>query len=399
MMKVLQINSFFSVGGPPRIVKGIYDTLLEQGHDCVLAAGRETPIDGMKIIKIGTSINKYWHLFMSRVFDAQGFSSNHATKKLINKIEKYQPDIIHLHNLHGYYINIEILFNYLKESNIPVVWTLHDCWAFTGHCAHFDYIGCDKWRTGCFNCPQKKEYPVSNVFDNSKNNYQRKKQAFSGLNNMTIVTPSKWLAKKVEESFLNQYPVKVIHNGIDLNEFKPTESDFRKKYNLEDKKIVLGVAQNWGTKKGFYDFYKLSDTLDSNYKIILVGLDSRQKEAIPNKIIGFGRTNSIQELSEIYTAADVFVNPTLEDTFPTVNLESLACGTPVITYNIGGSPESIDKTCGIKVDQGDINGLAIAIHNLCNNKILSEEACLTRAKEFDKKDRYKEYVNLYEKLI
>lgn len=398
-MRVLQINSFFSVGGPPRIVKGIYDTLIEHGHDCVVAAGREKPIEGMKIIKIGTPLNKYWHLFMSRVFDAQGLSSKLATRRLLKEIDEYNPDIIHLHNLHGYYLNIGILFDYLKKVNKPVVWTLHDCWPFTGHCSYFDYADCSKWKVQCDNCPQKKEYPTCNIFDNSKRNYIAKKKIFTEIDNLTFVTPSKWLASKLSESFLSKYPVKVIYNGIDLNVFKPTEGNFREKYNLQNKKIVLGVAQVWEKRKGLTAFYDLARVLDSSYKIVLVGLSEGQISSLPDDIMGLSKTNNIQELLELYTTADVFVNPTLEDNFPTVNLESLSCGTPVITYDTGGSPEAIDDTSGIVIRKGDINALKEAIDSICNSKAIKSEDCLLQAKKFSKDERYIEYIKLYEELL
>lgn len=397
-MRVLQINSFFSVGGPPRIVKGIYDTVIEQGHECVLAASREKPIEGMEIIKIGTPINNYWHLFKSRIFDAQGFSSTHATKILIKKIEEYKPDVIHLHNLHGYYLNIEILFDYLKQTNYPVIWTLHDCWAFTGHCAHFDYIGCNKWHSGCYRCSQKKEYPRCDAVDGSKRNYSRKKTAFLGIKNLTIVTPSKWLAGLIEKSFLRGYPVKVIHNGIDLEVFKPTKGNFRNDHKIQDKFIVLGVAQNWDGRKGLNTFIELSKILESNYQIVLVGLSSKHIEKLPKLIIGIGKTNSTKELIEIYSDADVFVNPTLEDNFPTVNLESLACGTPVITYNTGGSVESIDETCGSIVEKGNLEEMYNAIKEMEKRKIPPVD-CIKRAEKYRMDERYQEYLEIYKNIL
>ena len=393
-MKVLQINSFFSVGGPPRIVQGIYETLEANGHECVVAAGREKPYPGMKTIQIGSPINKYWHLLMSRNFDAQGLSSGLATKRLIKHIEAYDPDVIHLHNLHGYYLNIEILFNYLKSANKSVVWTLHDCWPFTGHCAHFDYIGCEKWITGCHDCEEKKKYPTCNGIDGSKRNYQKKKDAFTGLPTLTIVTPSKWLGELVKESFLRAYPVVVINNGIDLDVFKPTESNFKQRYNIAGKKMVLGVAQVWGQRKGLRYFHALAKELGEDYQIVLVGLTNQEKNNLPSNIIGLQKTNNIQELIEIYTAADVFVNPTLEDNFPTTNLEALACGTPVITFDTGGSPECIDDSCGLVIEKHNIDALARAIISLSNNKLSSTD-CVARAETFKKGTKYQEYLNLY----
>lgn len=394
-MKVLQINSFFSVGGPPRIVQGIYGTLEANGHECVVAAGREKPYPGMKTIQIGSPINKYWHLMMSRVFDAQGLSSDLATKRFIKQIEAYDPDIIHLHNLHGYYLNIEILFSYLKAANKPVVWTLHDCWPFTGHCAHFDYIGCEKWKTGCYGCEEKKRYPVCNGIDGSKRNYQRKKDAFTSVKNLTIVTPSKWLGELVKESFLSNYPVVVINNGIDLNVFKPTESNFKQRYNIGGKKMVLGVAQVWGQRKGLKYFHALSRELGGDYQIVLVGLNNQENANLPSNIIGLPRTTNVQELIEIYTAANVFVNPTVEDNFPTTNLEALACGTPVVTFNTGGSIEAIDETCGVSVEKGDIKGLANRLKDISQWIQIPSSTCLKRSAMFEKTIKYNEYLRLY----
>ena len=346
-MKILQINSVCGVGSTGRIATDLYKVSEEQGHQCKIAYGRGTAPQGIDSIKIGSNLDNYMHVLKTRIFDKHGFGSVNATKKFIEEVKEYDPDVIHLHNIHGYYINIEILFNYLKEANKPVIWTLHDCWAFTGHCAYFDYVGCSKWKNGCNKCPQKEGYPTSKVFDNSKLNYEKKRELFTSVKNMTIVTPSKWLANLVKESFLGKYPVEVINNGIDLDIFKPTKSYFREQYGLEDKFIVLGVASVWEERKGLKYFVELSKELSDDYKIVVVGVTEKQKKELPNNILAITRTNNVKELAEIYTVADVFVNPTLEDNFPTTNLEALACGTPVISFNTGGSVESIDnKTTG-----------------------------------------------------
>jgi len=397
-MRIIQINSFFNSGGPPRIVQGIYNTLEEQGHSCVLAACRERPIAGMNIIKIGSPLNKYVHCIMTRLFDSEGLSSVHATKELIKKIKAYKPDVIQLHNLHGYYINYEILFKFIKETNVSVVWTLHDCWAFTGHCAYFDYIACEKWKSGCYNCPQKKNYPKSVLLDCSKRNYQKKMESFCNVKNMSIVTPSHWLADLTKKSFLREYPIEVIHNGIDLNVFKPSQGSFREKHNLKEKFIVLGVAQVWDERKGLDYFIKISKTLNNDFKVVLVGLSDKEKSKLPSNIIGINRTNNVRELVEIYTEADVFVNPTLEDNFPTTNLEALACGTPVITFHTGGSIESVNHNCGIVVEKGDLQGLENAILKISKQNI-SRITCISQAKNYEKKSRYDQYIRLYQQII
>lgn len=398
-MKVLQINSVCGIGSTGRIVLDIHQILNERGYNSYIAYGRRKSKDCKNTIRIGNNLDIYKHVALTRIFDRHGFGSKNATIKFIEKVEELNPDIIHLHNIHGYYINIEILFNYLKKANKPVVWTLHDCWAFTGHCAHFDYVGCEKWKIGCESCPQKNKYPKSIIIDNSKFNYLRKKELFTGIENMTIVTPSKWLSNLVKKSFLKEYEVKVIHNGIDLNIFTPKNKNiFRKKYNLENKFVILGVASIWEERKGLKYFFELSKLIDKNDVIVLVGLNNNQLKKLPSNIIGINRTNSIKELAEIYSAADVFVNPTLEDNFPTVNLEALACGTPVITFDTGGSPESIDDKTGIVVEKGNIDKLIEAINQIKKKKI-DPSSCIKRAKIFDKEHRFNEYIELYKSVV
>lgn len=400
-MKILQINSVCGVGSTGRIATDLYKVLKEQGHQCKIAYGRGTAPEGIDSIKIGSSLDNYFHVFKTRIFDKHGFGSVNATKKFIEEVNEYDPDIIHLHNIHGYYINIEILFNYLKEANKHVIWTLHDCWAFTGHCSHFDYIGCDKWKNGCDKCPQKEEYPTSKVFDNSKLNYEKKKELFTSVKNMTIVTPSKWLAGLVKESFLGKFPVEVINNGIDLEIFKPTESDFREKYDLQDKFIVLGVASVWTERKGLKDFVELSKELSDDYKIVIVGVNEKQKKELPQNIIGINRTNNLKELAEIYTASDVFVNTTLEEVMGLVNVEAMACGTLVITFDSGGSSECVEGVEFSVVNKQDLNQLIDKIRQIRDmNK--EELSILYRNKAIDKYDKnvkFKEYIDIYNSLL
>ncbi|AZR73927.1 glycosyl transferase [Anoxybacter fermentans] len=396
-MKVLQINSVCGIGSTGRIATDIHNILIENGHESYIAYGRDEARGCDTSIRIGSKFDNYMHVVKTRLFDKHGFGSRKATAEFLNKVEKLNPDIIHLHNIHGYYINIELLFKYLKKANKPVVWTLHDCWAFTGHCAYFDYVGCDKWKTICYSCPQKKGYPSSILLDNSKNNYNKKKEIFTGVKNMTIVTPSNWLAGLVKQSFLEEYPVKVINNGIDLEVFKPTASNFRKKYNLENKFIILGVASVWEHRKGYKYFIELSKKIKKDEVIVMVGLTEKQKNKLPNNIIGITRTNNVRELVEIYSAADVFINPTLEDNFPTTNLEALACGTPVITFNTGGSKESVDENCGFVVQKGNIDELIYTIRKIKGqSKSSYSRQCVEKAKAlYNKKDNFKKYLELY----
>lgn len=339
-----------------------------------------------------------YHLIFAELCGLDGCFSYSKTKSFLKKVSEYSPDLIHLHNIHGSYINIPLLFNFIKEHNISVVWTLHDCWSFTGHCPHFDMAGCDKWKSGCGNCPQYHEYPKS-LFDNSKYMFKLKKKWFGGVENMTIVTPSQWLAGLVGQSFLQGYPIKVINNGIDLEVFKPSPSDFRQKYGIGDKHIVLGVAFDWGKRKGLDVFAELAKRLDgAKYQIVLVGTSDKIDKQLPDGIISIHRTHDQNELAEIYTAADVFVNPTYEDNYPTVNLEAQACGTPGVTFNSGGSPECYDSTCGSVVAKDDIGAMECEIIRICETKPYSAEACMRHAKLFDKNDRFQEYIDLYEVL-
>ena len=398
-MKILQINSVCGIGSTGRIATDIHNILIEQGNQSYIAYGRDLPKNCDNAIRIGTKIDNYAHVAKTRLLDKHGFGSKKATKEFIEKVKELDPDIIHLHNIHGYYINIEVLFNYLKEANKPVIWTLHDCWAFTGHCSHFDYIGCEKWKTGCFDCPQKNEYPKSLIVDNSQWNFEKKKEFFKGIENLTIVTPSKWLTKLVEESFLGKYRIKVIHNGVDLEIFKPINSDFRKNNNILDKYIILGVANVWTEKKGFHYFLQLAKELEENEVIVLVGLTEKQKKVLPRNFIGISRTHNIKELAEIYSTADVYLNPTLEDNFPTVNLEAQACGTPVVTFDTGGSPESIDVNTGRVVEKGNLNQVINEIYSI-KQKPLPEYQIIERSKKYYKKsERYQEYLNLYTSLL
>lgn len=397
MFKILQVNSVVNRGSTGRIVEEIGDLVLKKGWQSYIAYGRYASRSTSNLIKIGSKFEIYQHVLKSRIFDRHGFSSKFATKKLIQNIENIKPDIIVLHNIHGYYLHIGFLFDYLKKLSTPVIWTLHDCWSFTGHCAYFDYVGCEKWKTHCKDCPQSHTYPKSLFIDNSFMNFKDKKDFFCEHPNLTIVTPSQWLKHKVKQSFLRQYNTLVINNGIDIEQFKVEERNHNKKQKI----IILGVASIWDERKGFNDFVQLSKILDDNYQIVLIGLNDIQKNNLPNNVIGISRTESIHELVDWYNKADVFLNPTYEDNFPTTNLEALACGTPVVTYKTGGSVESICELTGIVVEKGDIHSLKEAINIIINeeNKF-TQLQCRERAVEnFNKDDRFNEYFKLFETLL
>lgn len=385
--KIVQINSVCGVGSTGRIVTDIYHELKKRGDICNVFYGRGIARSCDDAIKISNDFDFYKHVLSTRIFDNHAFCSSDRTRLAIKKIDELKPDVIHLHNIHGYYINVELLFEYLKvNKKIKVVWTLHDCWSFTGHCSYFDYSSCDKWKSECSNCPQKKNYPASYLLDNSFNNFNRKKSSFTGLDNVTIVTPSQWLADLVKQSYLNEYPIHVINNGIDLDIFTPRKSLFRSKYNLESKFLIMGAASDWSPRKGFDDFISLANLLTNEYTIILVGLTKDRVEKLPSNIIAIDRTDNPIELAEIYSAVDVFFNPTYEDNYPTVNLESIACGTPVITYDTGGSVESVGNDNGFIVKKGDLKAVINIIDELVLRPLVLGEtpASFSKTKFVDK---------------
>ena len=402
-MKILQINSVVNTGSTGRIAENIGLSVMEQSWESFIAFGRGQPESKSSLINVGSKCDFYVHVLKTRLSDAHGLGSINASKDLVVKIKEIKPDIIHLHNIHGYYLNIEILFNFLSKANIPIVWTLHDCWSFTGHCAYFDFVNCNKWKTECFDCPNIQSYPESWFVDNSRKNFRIKKELFTSVDNITLVPVSKWLDNVLTNSFFKGYPSKVIHNGIDLSVFNIIDSKLSlcNKYKLnQDRPILLGVAGVWDKRKGLADFIKIQNK-NLDYQIVLVGLNKTQIKSLPSSILGIERTESIEELAQLYNLADVFVNPTYEDNFPTTNLEALACGTPVITYNTGGSPEAIDENTGYVVEKGDIGGLIEKIELISKQgKRFYQSKCRERAERlYNKDDRYNDYIELYKEIL
>lgn len=396
---IVSINAV-PYGSTGKIMIGIANLCIQEGIENVVATGYSNhPIKELPEtnIQIGNIVDKYNHLAVGRLTGCQGCYSKRATEHFLKKIEKVNPDIIHLHNLHGWFINCSLLFDYIKHHHIQVIWTLHDCWSFTGRCPHFIMAQCDNWKTGCGNCPYpKSSYPPALV-DKTAKMWKLKKKCFTGIENMTIVTPSQWLANLVKESFLKEYPVKVINNGIDLSIFKPTESDFRQKHGIGSKAMLLGVADSWGIRKGLDVFIELSKRFDpKKFQIVLVGTNNDVEKQLPDNIISIHRTQNQHELAEIYTTADLFINPTREEVLGLVNIEALACGTPVVTFNSGGSPECVDETCGSVVACNDIDALEKEILRITEEKPFTLKNCLCRAEQFDQNERFKEYINLYQ---
>lgn len=421
-MKVLQVNTVCGSGSVGRICMDLYDVCEKNNIEAYIAYGRGKQRDDIKCYKIGNDIDMTEHVLWNFLKGRSGFASVSTTQAFLRYMDELNPDVIHLHNIHGFYLQVELLFEYIKKRNKKVIWTLHDCWPFTGHCAYFDFVACQKWKTGCNNCSiHASAYPYALFCDSTEEVYPRKKKAFCGVKDLTIVTPSHWLAGLVKESFLNEYPVVVIPNGIDLDKFKPAketaveardfiaaQSDKQLEKSGEDIPYVLGVANVWEHRKGLTFFEKLAGELQEElkrngtipYKIVLVGLKKKQIRMLSKKynkevLKPLGRTQNIEQLAALYADAAVYVNATLEDNFPTTNLEALACGTGVITFRTGGSSESLDESCGIAITKGDYTKLKETIEEVVRTQPFKEEACVKRAQIFDKKKRFMEYVNLF----
>ncbi len=396
-MKTVQINTTCGAGSTGRICKAISEALEKRNIEnyILFSSGK---CGDKNCIKFSSDSYAKIQALKSRIFGNYGFNSKLATKKLISEIEKINPDIVHIHNIHSHDCNIETLFSYLKEKKKKIIWTFHDCWAFTAYCPHFEAEGCEKWKEGCKKCPVSRQF--SWFSDKSEVLFERKKKLLSDAD-LTVVTPSEWLKDKVGNSFLRNYPIKVINNGTDLSVFRPTENGITEKFGIDNNKFnVLGVAYEWSEKKGIDVFSELAGRLDGErYRIILVGKIPETEKGVPENIVLIPRTQNVEELAAIYTKADVFVNPTREDTFPTVNIEALACQTPVVTFNAGGSTEIITDKCGASVTVNDVSSLEREIIRICETAPFLPEDIRKRAEEFDRNKKFEEYAELYESLM
>jgi len=393
-LRILHINIFGNLS-TGRIATDLCRSLSYQGNEGMVAFARNTIDKDISHYKIGNASGVYIDGICTRLTDRAGFFSKEATRKLIRQIELYDPDIIHLHNLHGYYINVDILFEYLKKSGKPIVWTLHDCWAFTGHCCHYDMVGCDRWKYGCHDCPQKKTYPKSIIFDNSSWNYQRKKELFTSVDNLHLVCVSKWLENQVKQSFLKKVPCKTIYNGIDLQNFKPTQSRFRQQHNIEDKYMILGVASTWSERKGLNDFIRLAEILPDECRVVLVGIRNKERKHLSKKILSVERIDNLNDLAGLYSTADVFLNTSVEETFGLPTVEAMACGTPAIVYDSTALPELISEEVGRIIPSHDLASVCTVFKEVSK---LDSENIVTYAQKFSKNRMVKEYLDLYEKI-
>lgn len=399
-MRVLQINTVVGIGSTGRIVSSIAKTIEDTNGKAYIAYGHGLPFSE-KDYSIGTRFEKRIHAHLySELLDKHGLGSIEGTLSLIKWIKSVNPDIIHLHNLHGNYLNYKLLFQFINKERIPIVWTFHDCWPITGHCTHFDNIGCRKWIGGCYKCPLIHDYPTSWFIDNSKNNYYLKRELFSSIEQLTIIPVSYWLGDVIRHSFLRQKTIIPIHNGINTVVFSPKDGNsLRERLVSKGQSLILGVSTSWGAMKGLDEFVEISK--NRQFKVVLIGVPSKLRGSLPKDIISIERTNSQEELAQYYSAADVLVNPTYNDSFPTINLEAIACGTPVVTYRTGGSPETIDAMTGIVVDKGNYKALDDAIHTIVyNGKSSYSVSCREKAEnEYNQNKCYQQYIDIYHEIL
>lgn len=387
-MRLYIINATWGGGGPGGIVADLYSVAQENGWTCRIAYSRGNCPKDVNSYHIGNALTPYIHAATSMIFDNAGFTTKKSTLNLIEDIEAFKPDVINLHNPLGYSMNLKILFEYFKKSAVKVVWTLHDVWSLTGHC-HAEM--CSHWESGCGNCPRKNEYPASYIFDKSRQNRILKEKIFGDVPNMRLITPSNWLRNLALKTYLKQYKIDVIHNGIDLEVFKPIDSELRKQYKLENKFVLLSVAGIWTKNKGAEYIYELTQRLDDRFAFVMIGKNKDRELKHNKRIIHIDRTDDRQQLAQWYTTADVFVNPTVGDNFPTVNLEAMACGTPVVTFDTGGCGEAVGN-CGEVVPKGNIAEMIIALKKLYNKNI-AMKFCINTANKYDKKEKYVEYLS------
>lgn len=401
MPKLLIINVALNWGFTGRIAEQVGSLAKDNGWNVMIAHGAryQNPTQ-FSHYQVSSSFEEKMHWGISQFWDGQGRGSWFATKRLLKEIDAFQPDVVHMHVIHGYYINYGLIMNYFKEKNIPVVWTLHDCWAFTGHCAYFTAANCEKWKTQCGQCPIPHDFP-NTYLDRSKANYNRKKQVYGDMQNLVLAPVSQWLGDLVKESFLGKHEIQVVYNGIDVDVFKPSVSNFKKKLGIEGKYLLLGVAQGFDERKGLKDFFKLSEMLPEGYQVVLLGAMEEEIAIAPKSVIALPKTESLQELVEAYSAADVLLSLSYEETFGLTPVEAMACGTPAIVYNNTAQPEHITPETGFVVENGDLDTLVTRIKTLCENgKANYSEACRERAVNVYNKDNcYNMYITIFDKLF
>lgn len=400
MKKLLQINPVIKENtSTGKIMRTLGELAQAAGWESYVAYSRArdgVPPHSSRLVPVGNKADLLLHWVATRLFDAHGLASRLATRRFVARLRELNPDVIHIHNIHGYFLNYKILSRALAQMGKPVVWTVHDCWLYTGHCYHYASAGCERWKTGCHHCPQKKAFPASRLLDRSRRNWEDKKKAFCSIPGLTLVTVSRWMKGEIARSFLGGVRCEVIHNGIDLDTFRPSPSA---ETALAYGTYYLAVASIWLPEKGLQDLEKLSSVLDADERLVVVG-KRPSGHRFPRNVVCLERTADAAALAALYTEAVALVNPTWQDNYPTVNMEAIACGTPVVSYRTGGSPESITPQTGRVVEQGDVEGLAEALHAIRRQgKELFSEACRSYAlAHFRAQDRFNDYIQLYESL-
>lgn len=400
MKKLLQINPVIKENtSTGKIMRTLGELAQAAGWESYVAYSRArdgVPPHSSRLVPVGNKADLLLHWVATRLFDAHGLASRLATRCFVARLRELNPDVIHIHNIHGYFLNYKILSRALAQMGKPVVWTVHDCWLYTGHCYHYASAGCERWKTGCHHCPQKKAFPASRLLDRSRRNWEDKKKAFCSIPGLTLVTVSRWMKGEIARSFLGGVRCEVIHNGIDLDTFRPSPSA---ETALAYGTYYLAVASIWLPEKGLQDLEKLSSVLDADERLVVVG-KRPSGHRFPRNVVCLERTADAAALAALYTEAVALVNPTWQDNYPTVNMEAIACGTPVVSYRTGGSPESITPQTGRVVEQGDVEGLAEALHAIRRQgKEHFSEACRSYAlAHFRAQDRFNDYIQLYESL-
>ena len=409
MARLLQINPVLRTNtSTGRIMQEIGELAISAGWESYVAYSRgrdgvSLPCKSVKV-PVGSRLSVAWHGLLTRLFDMHGEGSVLATRRFVRQIERLDPDVIHIHNVHGYFLNYRILLEYLSRCGKPVVWTVHDSWMYTGHCYYYTAAGCFRWQTKCHDCPQRGEFPRSWFLDRSSRSFESKARAFTSIPKdlLTVVPVSSWLREDMGLSFMKDCRFRIIRNGIDTAVFRPCPgTGVRERFGLGERHVILGVASIWSREKGLDDFAALCPMIDdSSELIVLVGVKDEQKALLPPNAVCIGRTSDVHQLAALYSEAVAFLNPTWQDNYPTVNLEAIACGTPVVTYRTGGSPESVTPRTGKVVERGDVKGLLAAAREY---ESADREELRRRCREyavanFRKEDRYSEYLKLYEDI-
>lgn len=421
-MRIAYIN-VTSVMSTGRIAVELCRMAEAGGHRALLCHARGTCPGDVPSLRVGNRMDTAAHALLARVTDRAGFYSRRSTRQLVSELEKYKPDLVHLHNIHGYYLHLPTLFEYLKRNDIPTVWTLHDCWAFTGHCAYYTMAegapppdgerrraacgeGCERWLNGCGNCVLLREYPRSWLVDQSARNWREKRALFSGVPHMVLVTPSEWLKDQVKRSFLGSYPVYALPNGIDLTAFAPCVDenfmrDTARFYGLDkagNRPLIISAASAWDGRKGLDDLIELSEVLGEDYCVAAVGLDEYQIRSLPpHTVLGVPPTGNLNDLCALYTAADLYISLSHGETMGMTLVEALACGTQVLCYDTTAMPEIVTPEVGEVAPMGDMDAVADAVRRLCRSH-KSPADCRARAAAYAAPLRFGAYLKLYHNM-